>query len=65
MWGKNMSQLLFTYHGRANNKLINLAVFGWLYFWLMLMLMLIYYERKILFHGWMILANKLKRTEPF
>jgi hypothetical protein len=34
------------------------VVFGWLYFWLIL----ICYERKILFHGWLILADKLKRT---
>jgi hypothetical protein len=35
-------------------------VLGWLYFWLML----ICYERKTLFHGLLILADKLKRTEP-
>jgi hypothetical protein len=38
------------------------ALFGWLYFWLMLML--IYCERKTLFHGWLILTDKLKRIEP-
>jgi hypothetical protein len=37
-------------------------MFSWLYFWLMLML--ICCERKILFYGWLILADKLKRTEP-
>jgi hypothetical protein len=30
--------------------------------WLMLILMLICYERKILLNGWLILANKFKRT---
>jgi hypothetical protein len=39
-------------------------LFGWLYFWLMLMLMLICYKRKTLFHDWLILADKLKQTEP-
>jgi hypothetical protein len=42
--------------GLKNTK----ALFGWLYFWLMLMLMMICYERKTLFHGWLILADKLK-----
>jgi hypothetical protein len=40
---------------------VHQALFSWLYFWLMLML--IYYERKILFHSWLISADKLKRTE--
>jgi len=40
------------------------ALFGWLHFWLMLMLILICCERKILFHNLLILADKLKRTEP-
>jgi hypothetical protein len=31
---------------------------------LMLMLMLICCNRKTLFHDWLILADKLKRTEP-
>jgi hypothetical protein len=33
------------------------AVFGWMHF----LLMLICYERKILFYGWLILTDKLKR----
>jgi hypothetical protein len=39
------------------------ALFGWLYFWLILMLMLICCERKTLFHDWLIFTDKLKRTE--
>jgi hypothetical protein len=35
-----------------------MTVFGWLYFWLML----ICCERETLFHGWLILADKLKRS---
>jgi hypothetical protein len=43
-----------------------MALFGcWFLWWvLMLMLMLIYYERKILLNCWLILADKFKRTGP-
>jgi hypothetical protein len=39
----------------------NEHMFGWLYFLRMLMLICC---KKTLFHGWLILADKLKRTEP-
>jgi hypothetical protein len=38
------------FHLIGESKAYGVALFGWLYFWLVLMLMPICYERKILFH---------------
>jgi hypothetical protein len=38
------------------------TLFAYAEIWLMLMLMLKCYERKILLHGWKVVLNKLKRT---
>jgi hypothetical protein len=41
------------------------VLFAYAEIWLMLMLMLKYYERKILFRGWKVVLNKPKRTWRF
>jgi hypothetical protein len=48
----------------AHTIIQSMALFSWWFLRLLLMLMLIYYERKTLLNDWLILTDKLKRTGP-